>query len=157
MRYFTMVFAALAVFLVASSAQAQFSYHPQKDAMTDVDRGLILALGEDSDLSISVRCMSDGLNVVVTTGYMGGDRNDQVRVQMRFGNEPAPAAALWSQSTNSRAAFAPMKDVAGLIAKFRAHDTLVLRVVDPLDDETKTTRVSLADFEQAYAQLGCRK
>jgi hypothetical protein len=159
MRYFTIVLAAMAMFLFASSAQAQFTYFENKDDMTDADRSYTFSTGDgDRPMALSFACTAGGLRVFVLLGrYMGGDRNDQVRVQMRFGNETAQPEQRWPLTTNSKAALVPVSGTVAMVAKVRAHDTVLVRAIDPLDGEVRTSRISLAGFEQVYARLGCRK
>jgi hypothetical protein len=160
-----MIFLSAFVLALAVTAHAQepqmigsFAYVHSLDPMTDADRSTIMNLGEDTSsrsLSLGWRCMSDGLNILVLTGHMGGDRSDRVVVQYRLDSSPASESQRWQQSSNSQAAFAPMNQVSQLTQAMMNSKKVVVRVSDPLDGETKTNTFSLSGLSEALRKLPC--
>jgi hypothetical protein len=135
-----------------------FSFYRLADEMTDDDRSFISSDGDESgarDLALLWQCMEDGLHLAINTGFMGGNRDDEVIVRYRFDSDPASADALWNQSSDSRGAFAPDELVAELTARARTAQRVVIRVTDPLDGEVKTKTFPLNGFSRAVDRLPC--
>jgi hypothetical protein len=135
-----------------------FSFYREADEMTDEDRSFIFTEGDASgsrDLALLWQCMEDGVHLALRTGYMGGNRDDQVIVRYRFDTDPASEDALWNQSSDSRGAFAPDDLVAELTARARTAQRVVIRITDPLDGEVKTRTFPLNGFTRAIDRLPC--
>lgn len=150
------LFFAAMLLVSASAAHAQtWTFVRQSDAMSDEDRSL--AITRKGDRFLSVRCMSDGLNVNFGYGtYFGGDSDDQILVQVRFDSDPAQAREWWDLASNNESAFSPLDRVQAFVAAARKASTVTLRATDPLDDEQVTESFSLTDFSAAVSKLSCK-
>lgn len=150
------LFFAAMLLVSASAARAQtWTFVRQSDAMSDEDRSL--AITRKGDRFLSVRCMTDGLNVNFGYGtYFGGDSDDQILVQVRFDSDPAQAREWWDLSSNNESAFSPLDRVQAFVAAARKASTVTLRATDPLDDEQVTESFSLVDFSAAVSKLSCK-
>lgn len=149
--------------LIANAAVAQdardgdWSYSRQLDDFTDEDRSFVFTPDEDgSDAALSFRCMSDGLNVVyLLGGYMGGDRNDRIRVRHRIDQNDPTDRYDWGLMQGSRAAWMPMGRVPSFRADAERGGSVVFEAVDPLDGESRRHRFSLSGLRTALARLPC--
>ena len=145
---------------VTASAFAGWEYHEQLDAFEDTDRSTVTASVDlyenfDVELVIGASCQYDGLNIMLSHKYLGGDSDDQVRVQLRVDKNESYGPAYWDLGSNSRISWMPMRDVPNMIAQMKAGYRLLIRVVDPLDGETLTQAVSLVGFSAAVESLSC--
>lgn len=109
--------------------------------------------------SLAWRCMEDGENVSVTFGgkYLGGDVDNEVLVRYRIDKREASRARYWKLSTNHRAMFMPMGDVAAFTYAAKTGAEIVLEIVDPCDSETLRRHFSLVGLSQGVARLSCHR
>lgn len=143
-----------------STAFAGWEYHQQLDAFEDTDRSTVTASVDlyenlNVELVIGASCQFDGLNVMLSHKFLGGDSDDQVRVQLRVDKNEAYGPEYWNLGSNSRISWMPMRHVTNMIAQMKAGNRLVIRVVDPLDGETLNQSVSLIGFSRAVESLSC--
>ena len=154
MRLFIAILFSLTILQQASS----WTYTKNVDIMTDQDRSLVQPDISDvvdfDGFMPAFKCFSDGLNFIVSHSYMGGDSNDEIRVHLRFDNEPMETYR-WSLGTGSEVTFADMRDVPHVASKFRASNRVVMRLVDPLDGETLTTIFKLDGFSAELEKMSC--
>ena len=142
----------------------QWSYFERRDAFDDTNRSYIVVPSSTGSGYLTVRIMSDGVNIVYGWGsYMGGDRDDDVIVRYRIKGQPASKPEYWRLLQGNRAAYIRMNRVKAVIAEFVAAERkktastekagVVFRVTDPLDGETKDADFSLDGFTEAWRRL----
>lgn len=158
--------AALAPAVPAAAAAQQsigsFTLVRDLDAITDVDRSAIGTPALDSGDRTSVlvwRCMEDGLNVVYDWDkYFGGDDDDDVLFVWRFDKNPAwdpEYARLFTDGNTS--AWIRMSTVESFTRAAVKAGRVVIRVTDPLDDETITDTFELEGLRAALGELTCAR
>lgn len=123
------------------------------DAMTDGDRSYLMLDGQA--FSLSWRCEDDGLNVRVLTKYLGGNRDDQIRVQYRFDDRAPSPPQWWEQHSNNRIAYAPLRWVNDLTEGGIASNRITVEVIDPVDGERLVQRFSLRGLKVGLNRLAC--
>jgi hypothetical protein len=152
--------AALALVLFAPGALAaqQFTHHSQRDPMTDADRSVILNTGENQDPrtpSLGWGCGEEGLRMmIVLGGFMGGDRN-RVLVQLRFDDAPALPPAMWEMLSSKKVTHAPPEQVWALTDLAMAASRVTVRLVDPLDRESRVNVFRLNNLGPTIRKLPC--
>ena len=132
------------------------------DAITDVDRSVVGTPALDSGDRTSLlvwRCMEDGLNVVYDWDkYFGGDDDDDVLLVWRFDRDPAwepEYARLFTDGNKS--AWLRMGTVESFTRAAVKAGRVVVRVTDPLDDETITDTFELDGLRTALGELTCAR
>ncbi len=157
--------ATLLTSLAPAPAAAQetigsFAVVPNKDPITDADRGMVGTVGLDSgDRSaiLAWKCMEDGLNVIYQwDSYFGGDSDDDVALVWRFDGEPA-SSRQWAQllDRDQDSAWIRMSQVAPFTRSAVGARKVAIRVTDPLDDETITDQFDLDGLLPALRHLSC--
>ena len=166
-RFFSLAIFILSSFVLLNVAFAQDETHGafdvvyNQDTFTDENRSFILTMPTDfrsgwseDNLGFSMKCLADGLNVLVIWGkFFGGDRDDRVAVTYRLDDRPSPGPMRWTMLPSSEAAWMPMHLVNDFVAEARTARTLALRVTDPLDGETITNTFSLEGFGTALDRI----
>jgi len=137
-----------------------WEYTKNLDAFTDEDRSYIGPteanfMQSDGEVLLVTKCMSDGLNILLMHGYMIGDRDDEVRVELRVDKNPAYGPAYWPLLSGQEASFMPMSHIDTYLKELESGDSLVIRVTDPGDGEIKTGSFSLSGFSETVRKLGC--
>ncbi len=147
--------------VLAQPSFAGWEYKQKLDAADDIDRSHVVAstdLYEGRDgLIISVKCETDGLNIMLSHKVMTGDGDREVSVQMRVDQNEAYGPELWSLATNNKASWMPMKDVPGMITQLRSGEKLVMRVTDPSNGDTLSQTVRLVGIGAEIENLSCDK
>jgi len=153
----------LAVFvcMVLSTQVHAWEYNQNKDIMTDQDRSYVAA--EPSDIIdssgkffiVAFKCEADGLNFLVGhSSYMGGDKDDDILVQIRFDEAPM-TEHWWSLSLSHKITYADMQDVPRIVRLAKSGNKLAVRITDPLDGESATSVFSLQGVSKQMAKLPC--
>ena len=157
----------LAVVLTLTSALAQERWFGEwvvtavVDRFDDTESKLMtsapLNYAERDMVALSLMCLEDGLNVVVYWGrYFAGDQNERVQVRYRFDDRAASDEQLWTMTGGNHAAWMPMHLVDEFVRTARSSRSILVRVVDPLDNDTIASETSLEGFSQALdAMLPC--
>ncbi|MBC6408250.1 MAG: hypothetical protein GDA40_09140 [Rhodobacteraceae bacterium] len=128
--------------------------------MTDQDRSFISI--EPSDIIdssgksfiVAFKCEANGLNFVVAHSYMGGDKDDDILVQIRFDEAPM-TRHWWSLTSSHEVTLADMQDVPGIVRLAKSGNKLAVRITDPLDGESATSVFSLQGLSTQMAKLPC--
>lgn len=158
------------VLLFALPAEAQqprqfgdFHAMAHADPMTDADRSFVATFATNETPGrtpmLVWRCLEDGLNVLYRFDkYLGGDRDEEVRVRMRFDTN-APHPELYWKLFNSKhdIAWLPLRHVPVYTRTAMGASRVVVQVVDPLDGETFTDTFSLRGLQQALRTLSCAR
>lgn len=159
--------AAVALLLAASEASAQtssrtvgdFHVSTNRDPMTDEDRSFAFVMplpGGSSGLeSLAWKCEADGLNILVSTKYLAGDSDNEIRVQVRFPPSPAETPTYWGEAAKNQLWWMPMRAVPSFTQKAIENSEVIVRVVDPLDGETLTASFRLRGLRDALRSLPC--
>lgn len=158
--------ACMAILPCAAHAQANtidreltegdFDVSIARDAITDEDTSFILSIADNEEGALGWRCLEDGLNVVLALGgYYEGDEDDDIVVQYRFDDAEADPQEYWALFAGKESAYIRMHLVAPFTARAREASRIVVRAVDPYDDETRTFIFGLDGLEQAMTHLPC--
>lgn len=107
----------------------------------------------DDDLTLGMKCMADGLNIIAMHTYMSGDERDRVRVTYRFDKDDPIGPERWNLFSTNTTSWMPLSKNSEFVSRARRADRIVLRVVDPADSETLTSTMSLSGFSAAYDEL----
>lgn len=152
--------AALVAIGFYSNTLANWEYSKSSDPFSDDDRSTITANAEiygnqDVLLLIALKCMDDGLNVVLGHKYLGGDSDGEIRVELRVDKNETYGPKYWKLVSGHKFSWMPMADIAKLVREMRSGNILYMRVVDPADGETLTQSVNLQGFSAAIDKLSC--
>jgi hypothetical protein len=131
-----------------------FSWVDITDDMTDERHFMFETRGEHS-LKLIVLCANDEPHLMLETGYMGGTRYNTVEVRYRFDETPATEPEDWMQTRDSRNAMPTDEIRRDILDRARVASRLVVRVVDPLDGEVKSSTFNLTGFQGLYQRLEC--
>lgn len=160
MEKFARLLTAMMIYCLSSHAYAGWEYSRNVDRFTDADRSVITASADmyerqDTVLIIALGCMEDGLNLLLSHKYLGGDGDNEILVQMRIDKKEPYGPNYWRLFPGHEASWMPMADVPKMVRELRAGNQLHIRVVDPLDGETLNQSVSLQGFSGAIEKLSC--
>lgn len=136
--------------------EGDFSVSIAHDALTDANSSFILSIADNEEGALGWKCMEDGLNVILVIGtYYEGDEDDDIVVQYRFDEaEPAPQE-YWALLSGKEMAYIRMDKVAEFTQHALESRRVVVRAVDPYDDETRTFVVGVRGLEKALRNLPC--
>jgi hypothetical protein len=138
--------------------QGDFTVSIARDAMTDENRSFILSVAESEEGGLGWRCLEDGLNVVLAIGtYYEGDDDDDIIVQYRFDSDEPEPQEYWALFSGKESAYIRMANVDAFTERALNAERVVVRAVDPYDDETHTYIVGLEDLQQALEFLPCAR
>lgn len=151
---------ALSICAFSSDVHAGWQYIQDADPFTDADRSAIVAGAEllgnqNTHLSIALKCLEDGLNFLLGHKYLGGDSDNEIRVEMRVDKNQSYGPKYWKLAMGNELSWMPMADVPRMVGEMRSGTRLHIRVVDPVDGEVLTQAVSLRGFSAAAAKLSC--
>lgn len=154
-----MLIIGLGMLGVGASALADWEYKEGRDPFTDEVRAMASPPSDmyehDAPLVIGIKCEYDGLNILINHKYLGGDRDDDIQVQMRVDDNERYGPRYWRLEADHRHAWMPLSDVPNLVEEMRNGIRLLIRVTDPLDGESITQAVSLRGFSAALKKLPC--
>ena len=147
---------------ISSSALAQtqignFTYEARLNPMTEDNVSHFYGIADDnSKLALVVKCLSDGLNVVLVHKRFSGDEDDQILVSHRFDKDDR-VTTYWDVFPSHKSSRLPVGHITEFLRRARTANQVVIRATDPPDGETKTSVISLNGFGRALDRLeGCR-
>lgn len=143
--------------LEAQTKVGDFTVKRDTDPITDDDRSWMASHGEDTDVGLGLKCLEDGLNVLLMHKYLIGDSDDEIRVVYRFDNDTPVPEHYWMLATGKTLSFSPMGRIPWFIERAKTANRIAIRVVDPGDGEVLTDIVSLDGFSEALANLPCSR
>lgn len=116
--------------------------------------------GREVEPALAWSCDEDGLNVFHIFGrYLVGDDDRAVRVRYAFEDAPDEGGFVeyshWTLTSNSRSAWMLLEAVRPFTEEALAHETVVLQVIDPSDEEALSDRFELQALADALAHLPC--
>lgn len=136
--------------------EGDFSVSIAQDALTDANSSFILSIANNEEGALGWKCMEDGLNVILVIGtYYAGDEDEYIVVQYRFDQEEAEPEEYWALLSGNEMAYIRMDRVAGFTQRALQARRIVVRAVDPYDNETRTFVVGTRGLEQALRNLPC--
>ena len=136
--------------------QGDFTVAISHDALTDANTSSAMTPAESGEGALGWKCLEDGLNVVLAIGrYYEGDDDNDIVVQYRFDDEDAQPQEYWPLFSSKEWAYIPMSKVAPFTASALESRRIVLRAVDPFDDETHTFVFKVDGLEKALRNLPC--
>ncbi|NVK31099.1 MAG: hypothetical protein HWE20_08845 [Gammaproteobacteria bacterium] len=161
---YKLVTALVTLGLVSTSLAASWEYRELIDGFTDKDNSTISLTDEATNKAISsgsealffLKCFDSGIGLAVFHGYMSGDSDDQVTVEMRVDKNGPYGPSYWNLATGSKASFMPDTDLENYIQQLKAGNSVIIRVRDPFDGDMVQGAMPLDGFAAAYEKLSCR-
>jgi hypothetical protein len=136
--------------------EGDFSVSIAHDALTDANSSFILSIAENEEGGLGWKCMEDGLNVILVIGtYYAGDEDDDIIVQYRFDQAEPEPQEYWALLSGKEMAYIRMDRVAAFTARALTSHRVVVRAVDPYDNETRTFVISMRGLDRALRNLPC--
>lgn len=131
-----------------------WAYITQADPITDADTSFIVTISSNSERMMTVRKMSDGINVMyMLDRFFAGDSDSDIKVLYRIDSKPATDYSYWNLSQDNTAAFARMYNVRPIMRDFSSGSKVIFRAIDLLDGEIITDHFSLNGFTAAFNRL----
>ena len=152
---------SIIVLLLGSNfAKADWVYVQSTDPFEDHDTSSVspdlASYSSDNELAISVRCEFDGLNILLTHSYMNGDSDEEVLAVLRIDKNEAYGPTYWDLQGNTQS-WMPLRNVRKVVEEMKQGDRILIRLIDPSDDEQLFEDVSLDGFDSAVEKLACYK
>lgn len=136
--------------------EGDFTVSIARDALTDANSSFILSMAESEEGALGWKCMEDGLNVVLAFGtYYEGDQDNDILVQYRFDETEPDPQEYWGLLSGKEMAFIRMAKVAPFTGRALDAKRIVVRAVDPYDNETRTFVFGVKGLEDALENLPC--
>jgi len=136
--------------------EGDFNVSIAHDALTDANSSFILSIAENEEGALGWKCMEDGLNVILVLGtYYEGDEDEDIVVQYRFDQDDAEPQEYWELLSGHEMAYIRMDRVLEFTGRALEAQRVVVRAVDPYDNETRTFVVGMRGLEKALHNLPC--
>jgi len=136
--------------------EGDFSVSIAHDALTDANSSFILSIADNEQGALGWKCMEDGLNVILVLGtYYEGDEDADIVVQYRFDQDEAEPQEYWALLSGHEMAYIAMDRVVTFTERALQSHRVVVRAVDPYDNETRTFVVGMRGLEKALHNLPC--
>ena len=136
--------------------EGDFTVSIAYDALTDANSSFILSMAESEEGALGWKCMEDGLNVVLAIGtYYEGDEDNDILVQYRFDDADADPQEYWGLLSGKEMAYIRMASVAPFTGRALEAERIVVRAVDPYDNETRTFVFGVNGLQDALENLPC--
>lgn len=136
--------------------EGDFSVSIAHDALTDANNSFILSIADNEAGGLGWKCMEDGLNVILVIGtYYAGDEDNDILVQYRFDHDEPGPQEYWTLLSGNEMAYLRMDRVAEFTERARRAHRVVVRTVDPYDNETRTFVISMRGLDSALRNLPC--
>jgi hypothetical protein len=141
--------------LIPALASSQVSYEYAEDEFTGEDNSSVQIVGPTAEFTLAWKCLADGLNVILAHEPLGGDSDNEVIVRTKIDdNEPSDPNYYLLYSGGAITIF-DMDDAASFTADAIAADKVMIRIIDPLDNEKLTDAFSTNGLENALSKLLC--
>lgn len=151
-----LIFAVL-LGLSANYSSAEVIFNDDYDEFTEKDNSHVMITPSSGvNLVIAWKCFSDGLNILLAHGWMGGDNDDDVVVMYKFDDEPASSQKWYALQPNNEITIFDVGDVNDFTKKALASQKFLIRVIDPLDKDTITSSFEPKGLADALQKLRCR-
>lgn len=107
--------------------------------------------------SLNFACLNSGELALIyeLAGYMGGDRQDRVRVSYDVDDRGFVDSMMWNLLDSQRSAYMPRGEMAAFLRLSVAGQEVYFGVTDPLDGEVRVHGFSLSGFQNALSRLPC--
>jgi hypothetical protein len=156
-RKFQVIFTTL-LMLGSSFAKANWEFIQRSDPFEDHDTSFVYpddaSYSSDNELTISVRCEVDGLNLLLSHSYMVGDSDGETLAVLRVDKHDAIGPIYFTLQGNSQS-WMPLRHVNDAVNQMKRGESIVVRITDPSDDEQLFEDVSLTGFADAVERLTC--
>ena len=156
-RKHRVIFATL-LMLGSSFAKGNWEFNQRSDPFEDHDTSFVYpddaSYSSDNELTISVRCEVDGLNLLLSHSYMIGDSDSETLAVLRVDKNDAIGPLYFTLQGNSMS-WMPLNYVKDIVDQMREGKRIVIRITDPSDDEQLFEDVALTGFADAVEQLTC--
>ena len=156
-RKFQVIFTTL-LMLGSSFAKANWEFIQRSDPFEDHDTSFVYpddaSYSSANELTISVRCEVDGLNLLLSHSYMVGDSDGETLAVLRVDKNDAIGPIYFTLQGNSQS-WMPLRHVKDAVNQMKRGESIVVRITDPSDDEQLFEDVSLTGFADAVERLTC--
>ena len=156
-RKFQVIFTTL-LMLGSSFAKANWEFIQRSDPFEDHDTSFVYpddaSYSSANELTISVRCEVDGLNLLLSHSYMVGDSDGETLAVLRVDKNDAIGPIYFTLQGNSQS-WMPLRHVNDAVNQMKRGESIVVRITDPSDDEQLFEDVSLTGFADAVERLTC--
>lgn len=106
------------------------------------------------DLFFGLRCMSDGLNIIVGHPYYVGS-NNRTQVIFQFDQSSEVIEMNWKMTSNQRASWIPMNIRITFSKMVSNAENLQIAVIDPFDSETHIMNFPVRGWNRAVNAMAC--
>ena len=143
---------------ISSSVLAQtqignFTYESRLNPMTEDNVSHFYAVADDnSKPALVVKCLSDGLNVVLVHKRFSGDKDDQILVSHRFDKDDH-VTTYWNIFPSHQSSRMPVSEITDFLRRARTANQVEIRATNPPDGETNSSVISLDGFDRALDTL----
>jgi hypothetical protein len=135
-----------------------FTVISAKDPLDNSNRSLAFSATVDEEKGLAWKCLSDGMNVILTFDkWIPDDRGRQLLVRHQFDKQDAAIPGYWTLAPDGKAAYLPLSEVASFTEMAKSSKRVVLRVSNPLYNETYTFDFSLSKLGSALGRIGSCK
>lgn len=132
------------------------TYYKHVDDFDDSESHWVYTTDVGGDTNLNWYCMLGRLRIMLMLGtYMGGDRDDEIRVRYRFDDRDASGYEYWELGSSHESAFMKIRRVQNFTREAMSSSKLMIRAVDPLDGETKNYSFGLEGLGEALKELPC--
>ena len=156
-RKFQVIFTTL-LMLGSSFAKANWEFVQRSDPFEDHDTSFVYpddaSYSSANELTISVRCEVDGLNLLLSHSYMVGDSDGETLAVLRVDKNDAIGPFYFTLQGNIQS-WMPLRHVNDAVNQMKRGESIVVRITDPSDDEQLFEDVSLIGFADAVERLTC--
>ena len=135
-----------------------FTVISAKDPLDNTNRSLAFAASKDEEKGLAWKCLGDGMNVILTFDkWIPDDRGRQLLVRYQFDDQPEPVPGYWTLARDGKAAYLPLKEVEAFTEMAKSSRKVMLKVSNPLYNETYTFNFTIAKLGSALGRIGsCR-
>jgi hypothetical protein len=141
--------------IIPTLALGDVLYRPDKDDFTGKDNSNVQLRGTSKEFLVAWKCLSNGLNVALAHGYLGGDIENRVVVQTKFDDNPPSDRHYYSLQPNNVITLFDLDDVPEFTADTIASETLMVRIIDLFDNDSMTGSFETDGLQAALAKLPC--
>lgn len=135
------------------------SYNYDYDEFTEKDNSSVIVVPTDLTSNgfflLGWKCFPDGLNVVLAHSYMGGDSDDDISVQYKFDNDKPSGTNWFHVQSGGKITFFDMSEVKNFTEKALSSTKVMIRLIDPVDNDSNTRTFPLSNLGENLAKLKC--
>lgn len=143
--------AVLHTFLWSEQALAQVKFNENKDEFTGEDNSSVFSMPISGDRVVLFwKCIDGKLNVGFLHAFMGGDEARRVKIQYKFDNKEPSIELKATLNRTHTTTFLSSKQTEVLTEAALNSQILLLRLIDPYNNERQTATFSLVGFTDNF-------